>query len=78
MKLLEHFKRHNVPIDFIGAPKTIDKDLHNDEVEVSFGFNSAAKNYWQIVASFPFDAIYACIAYHFIRAMVPCAYHISL
>lgn len=78
MKLAEDFKASDVPCSVIGAPKTIDNDLRNKQVEVSFGFDTAVKSYCQSVASLAFDAVSARKAYHFIRVMGRSASHIAL
>lgn len=78
MKLAEDFKAHGIPCAVNGAPKTIDNDLRNDQVEVSFGFDTAVKSYAQSVASLAFDSGSARKAYHFIRVMGRSASHIAL
>ena len=78
MKLAENFKQCNIPCAVNGAPKTIDNDLRNDQIEISFGFDTAAKSYSQSVASLAFDAVSARKAYHFIRVMGRSASHIAL
>lgn len=78
MKLAENFKAHGVKCCVNGAPKTIDNDLRNAQVEVSFGFDTASKSYAQSTASLAFDAVSARKAYHFIRVMGRSASHIAL
>ena len=43
--LAEYFSKHNCSTKVIGCPKTIDGDLKNEFVEVSFGFDTACKTY---------------------------------
>lgn len=78
MKLAENFKAHGVNCAVNGVPKTIDNDLRNAQVEVSFGFDTATKCYAQAVASLAFDAVSASKAYHFVRVMGRAASHIAL
>lgn len=78
MKLAENFKAHNIPCVVNGAPKTIDNDLRNAQVEVSFGFDTASKSYAQSIASLAYDAVSARKAYHFVRVMGRSASHIAL
>lgn len=78
MKLAEDFRANDVSCSVIGAPKTIDNDLRNEQVEVSFGFDTAVKSYAQSVASLAFDAVSARKAYHFVRVMGRSASHIAL
>lgn len=78
MKLAEDFKAHGLKCAVNGAPKTIDNDLRNAQVEVSFGFDTASKSYAQSAASLAFDAVSARKAYHFVRVMGRSASHIAL
>ena len=43
--LAEWFVANNTGIQVIGCPKTIDGDLKNDQIEISFGFDTATKTY---------------------------------
>ena len=43
--LAEYFAAHNTGVQVIGCPKTIDGDLKNEDIECSFGFDTAAKTY---------------------------------
>ena len=36
---------NNTGIQVIGCPKTIDGDLKNEDIEASFGFDTATKTY---------------------------------
>ncbi len=42
--LAEYFLAKNHGIQVIGCPKTIDGDLKNESIEISFGFDTATKN----------------------------------
>lgn len=78
MKLAEDFRANGLKCCVNGAPKTIDNDLRNAQVEVSFGFDTASKSYSQSIASLSFDAVSARKAYHFVRVMGRSASHIAL
>lgn len=78
MKLAENFRAHGLQCGVNGAPKTIDNDLRNDQIEVSFGFDSASKSYSQAIANLALDAVSARKAYHFVRVMGRSASHIAL
>lgn len=78
MKLAEDFRAHGLKCAVNGAPKTIDNDLRNAQIELSFGFDTAAKSYSQSIASLAFDAVSARKAYHFVRVMGRSASHIAL
>jgi len=41
----EYFQAQKAGIQVIGCPKTIDGDLKNDQIEISFGFDTATKTY---------------------------------
>ena len=49
--LAEYFISKNVSTKVIGCPKTIDGDLKNDSIEVSFGFDTASKTYSELIGS---------------------------
>ena len=62
----------------IGVPKTIDGDLKNDKVAVSFGFDTACKVYSEAVGNIMIDAASARKYWHWIRLMGRSASHITL
>lgn len=76
--LAEYFQTKNCHTCVIGVPKTIDGDLRNEDIEASFGFDTATKVYANSVANLCFDAISALKSYHFIRVMGRDASHITL
>lgn len=76
--LAEYFIANNCKTRVIGCPKTIDGDLRNEDIEASFGFDTATKEFAGLVANLCFDAISALKAYHFCRLMGRDASHITL
>jgi 6-phosphofructokinase len=49
--LAEYFLKHGCSTKVIGCPKTIDGDLKNEAVEVSFGFDTACKTYSELIGN---------------------------
>jgi len=76
--LAEYFKKEKCHTRVISAPKTIDGDLKNYWIEVSFGFDSATKVFAGLIGNVMSDAASAKKYYHFIRLMGREASHISL
>ena len=76
--LAEYFKKKGCATKVIGVPKTIDGDLKNSFVPISFGFDTACKIYSEIIGNIARDAISAKKYYHFIRLMGRSASHIAL
>lgn len=76
--LAEYFKANHCQTNVIGCPKTIDGDLRNEDIEASFGFDTATKVYAASVSNLCFDAVSALKAYHFVRVMGRDASHITL
>ncbi len=76
--LAEYFKQHGSDICVIGVPKTIDGDLKNDQIETSFGFDTATKIYAEMVGNICRDVNSARKYWHFIRLMGRSASHITL
>jgi diphosphate-dependent phosphofructokinase len=76
--LAEYFLAHRCRTVVIGVPKTIDGDLRNEDIEASFGFDTATKVYASQVANLCLDAISALKAYHFVRVMGRDASHITV
>ncbi|PSC71449.1 pyrophosphate-fructose 6-phosphate 1-phosphotransferase subunit beta 1 [Micractinium conductrix] len=74
--LAEHFLARGVSTRVVGAPKTIDGDLKNADVPISFGFDTACKV--EVVGNIMIDAMSAKKYYHFIRLMGRAASHITL
>ena len=76
--LAEYFLKHGCSTKAIGVPKTIDGDLKNAYVATSFGFDTAAKTYSEIIGNIARDALSAKKYYHFIKLMGRSASHIAL
>lgn len=76
--LAEYFLQKNHDIQVIGCPKTIDGDLKNESIDISFGFDTATKTYAELVGNVARDANSAKKYWHFIRLMGRSASHISL
>ena len=76
--LAEYFAANNTGIQVIGCPKTIDGDLKNEDIECSFGFDTATKTYSELIGNICRDSISAKKYWHFIRVMGRSASHIAL
>ena len=76
--LAEYFAAHNTGVQVIGCPKTIDGDLKNEDIECSFGFDTATKTYSEIIGNIERDANSAKKYWHFIKVMGRSASHIAL
>ena len=76
--LAEYFLQKGSAVRVIGVPKTIDGDLKNAHVEISFGFDTACKVYSEIIGNIARDARSAGKYYHFIKLMGRSASHILL
>ena len=74
----DYFKSKGVDIAVIGVPKTIDGDLKNKNIEITFGFDSATKMYSETIGNIENDAVSSRKYYHFIRVMGRSASHIAL
>jgi 6-phosphofructokinase len=55
--LAEYFAKANSKIKVIGCPKTIDGDLQNEHIPVSFGFDTAAKVFSEAIGNLTSDVI---------------------
>lgn len=76
--LAEWFVANNTGIQVIGCPKTIDGDLKNDQIEISFGFDTATKTYGELIGNIQRDANSAKKYWHFIKIMGRSASHVAL
>ena len=76
--LAEWFVSKNAGIQVIGCPKTIDGDLKNDQIEISFGFDTATKTYAELVGNIQRDVNSAKKYWHFVKVMGRSATHVAL
>ena len=76
--LAEYYAKINAGVRVIGCPKTIDGDLKNDQIETSFGFDTACKTYAEVIGNIQRDANSARKYWHFIKLMGRSASHIAL
>ncbi|MBR5281098.1 MAG: 6-phosphofructokinase, partial [Clostridia bacterium] len=54
--LAEYFAAKKAGVQVIGCPKTIDGDLKNEDIECSFGFDTATKTYSEIIGNIERDS----------------------
>lgn len=76
--LAEYFAAHDSGVQVIGCPKTIDGDLKNEDIEASFGFDTATKTYSELIGNIARDANSAKKYWHFIKVMGRSASHVAL
>lgn len=76
--LAEYVKSKGLKTSVIGVPKTIDGDLKNEHIPVSFGFDTAVKTYSELIGNIARDASSAKKYWHFIKLMGRSASHIAL
>ncbi len=76
--LAEFFLQKGCETKIIGVPKTIDGDLQNEHVEISFGFDTACKVFSEEIGNIAKDALSAKKYYHFIKLMGRSASHVAL
>ncbi len=76
--LAEWFVKNDAGIQVIGCPKTIDGDLKNEQIETSFGFDTATKTYAELIGNIQRDANSAKKYWHFIKIMGRSASHVAL
>ena len=76
--LAEYYAAKKYGIQVIGCPKTIDGDLKNDQIETSFGFDTATKTYSELIGNIERDCNSARKYWHFIKLMGRSASHIAL
>ena len=76
--LAEYCAANNTGIQVIGCPKTIDGDLKNEDIECSFGFDTATKTYSELIGNIQRDANSAKKYWHFIKVMGRSASHVAL
>ena len=76
--LAEYFLQEGCKTSVVGVPKTIDGDLKSEEIELSFGFDTACKVYSELIGNIARDALSAKKYYYFIKLMGRSASHITL
>ena len=76
--LAEYMAAAGTGIQVIGCPKTIDGDLKNEDIEASFGFDTATKTYSELIGNIERDANSAKKYWHFIKVMGRSASHVAL
>ena len=76
--LAEYYASKNYGVQVIGCPKTIDGDLKNDQIETSFGFDTACKVYSELIGNIERDCNSSRKYWHFIKVMGRSASHIAL
>ena len=76
--LAEYYAAKNYGVQVIGCPKTIDGDLKNEQIETSFGFDTATKTYSELIGNIERDCNSARKYWHFIKLMGRSASHIAL
>ena len=76
--LAEYMAAEKTGIQVIGCPKTIDGDLKNEDIEASFGFDTATKTYSELIGNIERDANSAKKYWHFIKVMGRSASHVAL
>ena len=76
--LAQYLRAKGSKTSIIGVPKTIDGDLKNGKIEASFGFDTAAKTYSELIGNVARDSMSAVKYWHFIRLMGRSASHVTL
>jgi pyrophosphate--fructose-6-phosphate 1-phosphotransferase len=75
--LAEFFEQNSCTTKVIGVPKTIDGDLQNAFVPISFGFDTASKIYSELISNLAKDALSDRKYYHIIKLMGRTASHVT-
>ncbi len=76
--LAEYYAAKNYGVQVIGCPKTIDGDLKNEQIEASFGFDTACKTYSEHIGNIQRDCNSSRKYWHFLKLMGRSASHIAL
>lgn len=76
--LAEYFLHNDCQTGVIGVPKTIDGDLKNQDIEISFGFDTATKTFSEIIGNILQDTLSSKKYYYFIKLMGRSASHVTL
>jgi len=76
--LAEYCAKKESGLLVVGCPKTIDGDLKNEWIEASFGFDTSAKVYCELIGNIQRDANSAKKYWHFVKLMGRNASHVAL
>ena len=76
--LAEYYAAKKYGVQVIGCPKTIDGDLKNEQIETSFGFDTACKTYSELIGNIQRDCNSARKYWHFIKVMGRAASHVAV
>lgn len=76
--LAANLAEHLEGVSIIGVPKTIDGDLQNRYVDISFGFDTACKTYAETIGNIARDAKSAGKYYFFVKLMGRTSSHVAL
>lgn len=76
--LAENFAANGLETTVVGCPKTIDGDLMNEHIEVSFGFDTATKIFSEQIGNLCTDTLAFRGYYYFVKLMGRSASHIAL
>ncbi len=76
--LAEYMAANNTGVQVIGCPKTIDGDLKNEDIEISFGFDTATKTYSELIGNIERDCNSSKKYWHFVKVMGRSASHVAL
>jgi pyrophosphate--fructose-6-phosphate 1-phosphotransferase len=76
--LAEYCAKKGSGLLVVGCPKTIDGDLKNEWIEASFGFDTSAKVYCELIGNIQRDANSAKKYWHFVKLMGRNASHVAL
>ena len=74
----EYMRKNEYDCKVVGVPKTIDGDLQNEWVQISFGFDSACRVYSEMIGNIARDCLSAKKYTHFVKLMGRSASHIAL
>ena len=76
--LAEYFSANGSKTVVTGVPKTIDGDMKSDQIEISFGFDTATKLYSELIGNLCRDTRSAKKYWHFIKLMGRVSSHVTL
>ncbi len=76
--LAEYLKARQSRTVVVGVPKTIDGDMKNEQIETSFGFDTATKTFAELIGNIERDAQSSIKYWHFVRLMGRAASHVTL